>query len=254
MARQKREVTISRKAELISAVSDAKMTVHDLAEKFNVSLSTIRRDLAALEESGEILRTYGGALQRNQNEATWHDKESINSAEKELIAKVAASRINSGDVVLMDAGTSVARVARLLSDRRDITIITNGLSTILALADSGVELQILPGRLRRPNEAILGSLTDDVIRNLTPDIAFLGADHLDPSRGINCPDNEQAALKRAMAECARSTWVLADRSKFTEAPKFAYWAPLPNSVGLITTANRSDVAAYTDEFNQILFA
>ena len=254
MARQKRETTQTRKTQLIAAVADPDVTVHDLAKQFKVSLSTIRRDLAVLEDSGEIVRTYGGAVQRNRNEPTWHDKELTNRAEKDLIAQVAASRVHPGDVVLMDAGTSVARVAQLLSNRQDITIITNGLSTILTLADSEVDIQILPGRLRRPNEAILGAATDDAVRNLTPDIAFLGADHLDPVRGINCPDMEQAALKKAMAECARNTWVLSDKSKFASSPKFAYWAPLPSSVGLITTASPSDVAAFKDEFTSILFA
>lgn len=254
MARQKSETTQLRKTFLITAVADPDVTVHELAARFKVSLSTIRRDLAVLEASGEIVRTYGGAVKRNRNEPTWHDKELINRAGKDLIAQVAASRVHSGDVVLLDAGTTVARVAQLLSNRKDLTIITNGLSTILTLADSEVDLHILPGRLRRPNEAILGAATDEAIRNLTPDIVFLGADHIDPTRGINCPDMEQAALKKAMAECARNAWVLADRSKFLASPKFAYWAPLPTSVGLITNATPSDIAAFKDEFTSILFA
>ncbi|MEI7541388.1 MAG: DeoR family transcriptional regulator, partial [Actinomycetes bacterium] len=97
MARQKRETTQSRKAQLIAAVADPNITVHDLAERFGVSLSTIRRDLAVLEDSGEIVRTYGGAVQRNRNEPTWHDKELTNRAEKDLIAQVAASRVHPGD-------------------------------------------------------------------------------------------------------------------------------------------------------------
>jgi len=254
MARQPGRTTQSRQEALILAVADPNVTIHDLSNRFQVSLSTIRRDLASLEESGEIVRTYGGALQRNRTEPTWHDKELTNQRDKDLMAQVAAARVQPGDVVLMDAGTSVARVAHFLSSRLDIAIITNGLSTILELADSKVDLQILPGRLRRPNEAILGASTDDAVRNLTPDIAFMGADFIDPIRGINCPDIEQAALKKAMAECARSTWVLADASKFATEPKFAYWSPLPSTVGLITTAKPNDVKAFRSEFSSILFA
>lgn len=254
MPRQPGRATQSRKEALILAVADPNVTVHDLSKRYKVSLSTIRRDLAALEESGEVVRTYGGALRGSRTEPTWHAKELTNQLDKDLMAQVAASRVQPSDVVLMDAGTSVARVAHLISFMRDITIITNGLSTILELADSKVDLQILPGRLRRPNEAILGAATDNAVRNLTPDIAFLGADFIDPIRGINCPDIEQAALKKAMAECARNTWVLADASKFAGQPKFAYWTPLPSTVGLITTASPNDVKAFREEFSSILFA
>ncbi|MCZ0975977.1 hypothetical protein O1L55_41360 [Streptomyces albulus] len=86
-------------------------------------------------------------------------------------------------MVLLDAGTTVARLAHELRARTDITVVTNGLSTLVELADAEVEVVVLGGRLRRPNESLLGTRTDQALRGITPDLAFLGVDGLDPRRG-----------------------------------------------------------------------
>jgi DeoR/GlpR family transcriptional regulator of sugar metabolism len=230
---------------MVELLSERDVTVHDLAAEFDVSLSTVRRDLAALADRGRIMRTYGGAVEYRAVEQSWHDKARVHRSEKDAIAEVAASLVNAGDVVLLDAGSTVARLASRLRDRTDVTIVTNGLSTLIELADAEVDVVVLGGRLRRPNEAFLGTWTEQALRRLSPDLAFLGVDGLDPVRGINCPDYEQAALKEAMAGSARATWVLADHSKLAGAGRFPYWAAVPAGAGLITGAE-SGLAAFTE--------
>ncbi|MEV0373928.1 DeoR/GlpR family DNA-binding transcription regulator [Streptomyces sp. NPDC050636] len=230
----------------MALLGDDDVSVHDLAAEFDVSLSTIRRDLAALADAGRITRTYGGAVDHRVVERSWHDKERVQRTEKDAIARAAAGLVRSGDVVLLDAGTTVARLAHELRDRTDVTVVTNGLSTLVELADAEVDVVVLGGRLRRPNESLLGTRTEQALRRLTPDIAFLGVDGLDPGRGINCPDYEQAALKETMAECARDCWVLADHSKLAGGGGFPYWAAMPAGTGLISGADGEQLAVFAE--------
>lgn len=244
MGNGERSSTADRRRRMVELLGSGDVSVHDLAAEFDVSLSTIRRDLATLAGRGRIMRTYGGAVGHHPAERSWHDKERAQRPEKDAIARVAATLVQSGDVVLLDAGTTVARLAHHLRDRADVTIVTNGLSTLLELADAEVDVIVLGGRLRRPNESLLGTRTEQALRRLTPDIAFLGVDGLDPRRGVNCPDYEQAALKEAMAESARATWVLADHSKLAEPAGFPFWATMPAGTGLVTGAAEDQLTAF----------
>lgn len=242
---RERAGTRERRRRMVELLGGGDVSVHELAAEFGVSLSTVRRDLASLADRGEITRTYGGALDHRVPERSRRDKEGVQRAEKAAIARAAAGLVRAGDVVLLDAGTTAAVVAHELRDRTDVTVLTNGLSTLMELADAEVEVVVLGGRLRRPNEGLLGARTVRELRGFTPDLAFLGVDGLDPERGVNCPDHEQAALKEAMAECARDAWVLADHSKLdAEGPRFPYWAAMPQGTGLICTADERRLAAY----------
>ncbi|GGU93540.1 DeoR family transcriptional regulator [Streptomyces albospinus] len=234
MTSGERSATRRRRERMVELLGSGDISVHDLAAEFAVSLSTVRRDLATLAEGGRITRTYGGAVDHRAAERSWHDKARERRTEKDAIARSAAGLVRGGDVVLLDAGTTVARLAHALRDRTDVTVVTNGLSALVELADAEVEVIVLGGRLRRPNESLLGTRTEQALRRLTPDLAFLGADGLDPRRGVNCPDHEQAALKETMAGCARAAWVLADHSKLAGGGGFPYWAAVPAGTGLIT--------------------
>ncbi|MFJ9467833.1 DeoR/GlpR family DNA-binding transcription regulator [Streptomyces caniferus] len=246
MTSGERSATRRRRERMVELLGAGDISVHDLAAEFDVSLSTVRRDLATLAALGRITRTYGGAVDHRAVERSWHDKEHEQRGEKDAIARAAAALVRSGDVVLLDAGTTVARLAHELRDRADLTVVTNGLPTLVELADAEVEVVVLGGRLRRPNESLLGTRTEQALRRLTPDIAFLGVDGLDPRRGINCPDPEQAALKETMAECARAAWVLADHSKLGGGGGFPYWAAMPAGTGLISGGEERELAAYAD--------
>ncbi|MGW1376307.1 DeoR/GlpR family DNA-binding transcription regulator [Streptomyces sp. NPDC002446] len=246
MTSGERSATRRRRERMVELLGAGDISVHDLAAEFDVSLSTVRRDLATLAALGRITRTYGGAVDHRAVERSRHDKERDRRTEKDAIARAAAALVRSGDVVLLDAGTTVARLAHALRDRTDVTVVTNGLSSLVELADAAVEVVVLGGRLRRPNESLLGTRTEQALRRLTPDVAFLGVDALDPRRGINCPDLEQAALKETMAECARAAWVLADRSKLSGGAGFPYWAVTPAGTGLISGGEERRLAAFAD--------
>lgn len=230
-----RTATRRRRDLLVAGLQYGRANISELAGRFGVSASTIRRDLAALAHDGRVVRTYGGAVEPGHGrELSLRAKEQTHWAEKDIIGGTAAGLVGRGDVLLLDAGTTVGRLAWHLRQRDGITVITNGLSALLNLADAPrVEVIVLGGRLRRPNEALLGPEVERALRRYRPDLAFLGADGLEPGRGLNCPSPEQAMLKELMAATARENWVVADHWKLCADP-FAYWAAMPPGAGVIT--------------------
>jgi DeoR/GlpR family transcriptional regulator of sugar metabolism len=240
-----RTSTRRRRDLLVAKLRSGGASIDDLAARFAVSASTIRRDLTALAREGRVMRTYGGAVEPGHgSELTLRAKERTHWFEKDMIGRTAAGMVERGDVLLLDAGTTVGRVAWHLRQRDGITVVTNGLSALLTLADApGVEVIVLGGRLRRPNEALLGPEVERTLGRYRPDLAFLGADGLDPSHGINCPSPEQAVLKELMAATARETWVVADHGKLSAEP-FAYWAVMPPGTGLITDPEADTLEAF----------
>jgi DeoR family fructose operon transcriptional repressor len=222
-----RQTTTQRRASLLAAVRGGDSNIQDLAEQFGVSPSTIRRDLGELAREGHVVRTYGGALDTGHGvERTLREKAASHAEEKNAVARAAADLVQDGEIVLLDAGTTTGRLAHHLAERSGLTVVTNGLTVLLALADSpDIDVIVLGGRLRHPNEAILGGSVEQQLRHIQPDRVFLGADGLSAERGICCPTLEQAQLKHTMLHAGREAYLLVDHSKLGGEP-FSYWSPL----------------------------
>lgn len=245
--RAPRQGTARRRDEILREVLAGNGDIAELAARFGISVSTVRRDLQQLAGDGHVHRTYGGAVADGRTaELSLDEKESGNRAQKEAIALAAAGRVADGDVVLLDAGTTTGRLARVLRSRSGLTVITNSTIALRHLADAeGVELIVLGGRVRRPNGAILGPEGEETLRRLTPDVVFLGADGLHARDGISCPALEQAHSKELMAERGREVFVLADASKLGRSP-FPYHARQTLPWTLVTDAGAP--AAAVSEF------
>jgi DeoR/GlpR family transcriptional regulator of sugar metabolism len=243
--RAPRRGTARRRDEILREVLAGNGEIAELADRFGISVSTVRRDLQQLAGDGHIHRTYGGAVAGGHTaERTLDDKESGNRAQKEAIARAAAERVRDGDVILIDAGTTTGRLARALRPLASpgrphgsgLTVVTNSTIALRHLADAdGIELVVLGGRVRRPNGAILGPEGEETLRRLTPDVVFLGADGLHARDGLSCPTLEQAHSKELMAERGREVCVLADASKLGSSP-FPYHARLSVPWTLVTDA------------------
>jgi DeoR family fructose operon transcriptional repressor len=222
-----RQPTTQRRSQLLAAVRAGDRSIQQLAEQFGVSSSTIRRDLTELAREGHVVRTYGGALDTGHSvERTLWEKDASHGVLLLAVARAAAELVRDGELVLLDAGTTTGRLARHLAGRTGLTVVTNGLTVLLALADSPeVEVVVLGGRLRYPNEAILGGSVEQQLRHISPDRVFLGADGITADRGLCAPTLEQAQLKHTMLHAGRESYVLVDHSKIDSAP-FSYWSPL----------------------------
>lgn len=227
-----RRKTRRRHEAIVNAALTRDLTTYDLSVEFGVTESTIRRDLQRLAAEGRIARTYGGLtypLERDTSQKTREHR-----SEKAAIAQLASTYIQDHETVILDAGTTVGSLGALLRHRKGLVVITAGLTSLFALRDAtDIELVILGGRLRQINQGMVGPLAEHALDLLSADKLFLGAEGVDPERGICCPTLDQATLKRSMITRANEVFLLADSTKLMRAP-FRYWAPLPKQVRLIT--------------------
>lgn len=235
---------LQRRTRIADLLRTRPVEVEELVALFGVSASTIRRDLASLTQDGDIVRTYGGAVAGH--EQTLHERELLARAQKAEIARVAARSVHAGQLILLDAGTTTGALAALLADRTDLTVATNGLTTLNALADAeGIRLIALGGTLRHVSQGMVGPMAEAALAGLTADTAFIGADGVVAGRGVCEATQEQASLKRLMVAQAGAVYVLADATKLGQAASH-FWTRLDRPWTLITdtTATPEQLAPF----------
>ena len=231
-----------RRAEIREIIRNRPASVEELAGLYQVSLSTVRRDLATLSDRGEVVRTYGGALAPAPGEQGIHERERLGLAQKTAIARAAATHIRDGQFLLLDAGTTVGAFARTIRRGRKVTVATNGLTSLQVLADSpDVELIALGGALRHISQGMIGPLAESALSGMTADMVFLGADGVTADRGVCEGTAEQASLKRLMIARSAALFVLADSTKLGLAPSH-FWTSLPEPWTLITDDGATEEA------------
>ncbi|MFD1020262.1 DeoR/GlpR family DNA-binding transcription regulator [Thalassobacillus hwangdonensis] len=209
--------------------------IEALASKYNVSPMTIRRDLAALEKEGKLVRSHGGAVlpESMEQEVPYQTKLSSYKQEKEAIAKKAVERIPQNGRVLLDSGTTNLEIAKLLKSRSDLTIITNDAKISMELLHSESQVISTGGELQKDVGAFIGPLVQELLRNIRVDVVFLGANAIDLHDGITTPSMEKAYIKKLMLDSARSKWIVADHSKFNKR-SFAHVCNFSEVNGIIT--------------------
>lgn len=206
---------------------EGRVAVVDLAHRFDVTTETIRRDLAALEEIGSLVRVHGGAVAKDAdstNEPSVHERVQQHGAAKRAIAARALAALGADfhGSVFIDAGTTAAAVAEELSARAGdargsrprVEAVTHSLTIapVLAVAD-GISLTVIGGRIRGVTAAAVGAETVATIGRLRPDVAFIGANGISAGFGLSTPDPEEASVKAAIVRAARRVIVVADSSK-----------------------------------------
>lgn len=230
-----------QQAILERARATGRVDVATLAEAFDVTPETIRRDLTVLERRRLVRRTHGGALpiERTGFEPEVSARETLLVAEKERIAKAALAELPDEGAIILDAGTTTIRLAELIPPERELTVVTNSLPIAMTLADRrSITLHVTGGRVRGRTLAAVDDWATRALSGLFVDVAFLGTNGLSTSRGLTTPDREEAAVKQAMIAAARRTVVLADHTKF-DSDAFARFGELAD-VDLIVTDSGLD--------------
>lgn len=210
-------------------------SVEELSERFAVTSSTIRRDLARLTESGRLARTYGGVIAvPHHREAPLDERAGESHDAKRGIGLWAASQVVSGQTILLDGGTTNAELAFALRSVSPLEVVTPSLTAVNTLSGvTGVDVYCLGGRLRDISQSFVGPMAEAALERLSFDIAFLGADAVTADRGICEATLEQTRLKEVMAHRSSKVFVLAHAAKLGEAP-FNAWTPFQPHWVLVT--------------------
>ena len=226
-----------------------RMSVVELAQRYDVTTETVRRDLSILEDRHLIRRVHGGAVSAEALtliEAGLPDRDVARIEQKQRIAAAALDLLPHADsTVIIDAGSTTIRLARLLPPTLRITVVTHAVPIAAQLAGQPqIELHLLPGRVRRHTHAAVGPDTIEALGRVRADIAFLGANGITVDHGFSTPDRTEAAVKQAIVSQARQVVVLADSSKVgvERTMKFAELTDVDTLVtdrGISATARRS---------------
>jgi DeoR family fructose operon transcriptional repressor len=193
-----------------------RVDVAELAAEFDVTPETVRRDLSALERHGFLRRVHGGAIpvERLGFEPELQTRDAAMAAEKDRIARAALAELPAEGAILLDAGTTTARLADLLPVDRELTVVTNALPIGMALSTRpNLTVLTVGGRIRGRTLAMVDQWALRVLSETYVDVAFLGTNGVSVQRGLTTPDVAEAATKRAMMGAARRVVVLADHTK-----------------------------------------
>lgn len=235
-----------RQQWLLTRARDAgRVDVAVTAEELDVTPETIRRDLGLLERQGLLRRVHGGAIPADRLgfEPGLSTRDAVATREKDAIAKAALDELDGAATILLDAGTTTARLATLLPHDRELTVVTNALPIASTLASRpNVTLLMLGGRVRGTTMATVDAWALDVLGDLTADVAFLGTNGFSVAGGLTTPDHAEAAAKKAMLAAARRAVLLADSSKHG-ADQFVRFGRLDQVDALITDTGLTAVDA-----------
>jgi ribose transport system substrate-binding protein len=192
--------------------------VPELSKALGVSEGTIRNDLRALADTGELTRVRGGAVLRDGYQGrspAFSARAKANAASKQFIARWAADLIEDGDSILLDASTTVYNLAQFLRDRHNLTVVTNGIEVGWELARNRSNTVILLGGvLRSDGTSITGSLSEQFLKDLHVKTAFVSCSGFSIEAGLTEVDFHEVQLKSNMIASAGSVVALIDSSKF----------------------------------------
>ena len=227
-------------------VREGRVDVADLAEAFEVTSETIRRDLTDLERERLVRRVHGGAI-------PWRGaslvprlevRELSNVDEKRRIAAAAAREVPESGTLIIDLGSTALHLADVLDRERDLTVITNSVPIIRSLAlTDGPEVMVLGGVLERKTMAMVDETGVEMLRHLNVDVLFFGCDGMSPERGFTTPYRAEVAIKQAMMAAARRKVMLFDHSKVGNEQLYRFAAV--EEVDVIITGVETDEAIVT---------
>jgi len=220
---RQRRLPAGRKAQLAAYVAETgEVTVSALAERFDVSIDTIRRDLDQLSADGVLIRTYGGAV--SQSTLSRVDRAvdvrlNMEEREKEKIAVLAASLVQDGSIIMINGGTTTLAVARNLRNHRDLTVATNNLLVPAALPPAAVrDVYVFGGAVRTLTLATVGPVSFRAAGagelDISCDLALIGVGAVSAVAGYTTSNLAEATMMREMISRASRVAILADSSKF----------------------------------------
>ena len=208
MPTQRRQAILAevRKASAVSA--------EGLAEMFDVSVETIRRDLRGLRDQGLLERVYGGALAVQSTEGTFAARSTRHYDRKRAIAALAASLVEPQDTIVIDIGTTALEVARTLPADFCGRVLTNSVPVAMELsARDQVELLLSGGQVRSGDAACYGAQAESFFGEFYADKAFLGTGGVHPQAGLTDYHPPEVITRRTIIAHSGASYVLADSSK-----------------------------------------
>lgn len=211
-------LAVERKNSILGLLqSDGRVVVSELAEKFDVSEETIRRDLEKLERDGLVQKSYGGAVlnENAQSDMPLAVRKRTNVIGKQKIAELVSRCVPDNSSIMLDSSSTALFIAKRIKDRKNMVVITNSLEILVELKDRK-EWKIFSsgGQLGEDSLALVGSQADKMISSFHVDSAIISCKGFDINKGFTDSNDMHASTKRTMLENCEKRVLAVDSSKF----------------------------------------
>jgi len=211
------ETNTPRHLDIVArAKSEGRVTVDGLADYFNVTPQTIRRDLNELAEKGLLHRFHGGAIVASGvANVSYEARRQISTDDKRRIGELAASLIPDNASILINIGTTTEQVAIALRRHKGLMVITNNINVVNILSGfQDIELVVAGGVVRHSDGGVVGEAATDFIRQFHVDFAIIGTSAIGADGALLDFDYREVKISKAIMECARNSILVADHAKY----------------------------------------
>lgn len=209
--------TPERQKQILSLLSkQGRLSVSEIVEQFSISEATARRDLETLASQGKAQRVHGGVIAAEQAppELPILEREGEQVDEKSRIGRAAAELIADGETVFLGSGTTVLEAAKHLRDRKNLTVITNSLPVLNALAGfKDITVVSLGGQLRESELSFIGHITEQALAELHVDKVIMGTRGISLEHGLTNDYLPETLTDRAILKIGRTVIIVADHTK-----------------------------------------
>lgn len=206
-----------RRLRIVELLQQAgQLSVRACSAALKVSEVTIRNDLIVLEREGLVQRTWGGAVlrQHGRPEGAFTARLQEHRAEKERVALAAAAYVRDGDTIFLDASTTAYFIAQELKDRRNVTVITNGMYTALALGPiATITTIVVGGQVRGDTGSLVGTLSEEMLAKLHVSKGFFSARGLTLAKGLTESTIAESQLKELVIRHVDRVFAVLDVAK-----------------------------------------
>lgn len=207
----------SRKQSILDMVKErGVVTVNELSDQFSVSQATIRSDLRELDAQGLLERTHGGAIYSKQSTFELNTSQKVMrfAEEKKAIAEAALEFISNGDTIVLDTGTTIFQLAKLLGCFERLTVVSYDLCVCSWLENNtDATVIMIGGTIRHNFHCVSGLVTVNTINEMNFDKAFIAANGVTVKNGLSSPNMDIAMIKKALLNHTQKSYLLADSSK-----------------------------------------
>lgn len=200
---------------------DGEVKLAELKAMFDVTEMTLRRDMEKLEQWGHIKRTFGGAIIVG-NDITLQERTGVFIEEKVRIGKKAAQRIQPGESIFLDGGSTTLQVARFIPVNQNITVVTNALNIAAELQGKQISTIVIGGMLMDQTSTLVGPVATQALEKMAFNRAFIGTTGVSLKHGFSNSNMHESEIKRLAIQQASEVNVVMDHSKFGKQDLFSF--------------------------------
>lgn len=229
------------------------ISAQELSKRLFVSMPTIRRDLTQLQKTNQIIRSHGGAKKINSEHIVMplDFRKTVNSHEKRLLCRKAAELVGDNDIIFLDASTTILQMADFLCDKKQITVITNGIPLAMLLIKKGIKTYCTGGEIQKNSLAYSGSFAEEFVQKFNIDLLFFSSHGVNDKGIITDTSLPETQLRKTLLRQAKKSVFMCDRTKFSLSAPYNL-IPLEKADYIITNNHNVNNFLPQDSMSKII--